>query len=95
MLLLLLPQVFVNDPRRVRIVCDLLERNGLVAAPLAGDSSRDDRKEARTRPPARAPACAFARPCVCARVRACGVRACGGDSPLREAGARESALTRN
>lgn len=37
--------IFVNDPHRVEIVCDKLLEMGIVAAPLHGDSSKDDRKE--------------------------------------------------
>ena len=36
--------IFVNDPHRVDIVCQQLLEMNLVAAPLSGDSSKDDRK---------------------------------------------------
>ena len=36
--------VFVNDPHRVEIVCDKLLEMGIIAAPLHGESSKDDRK---------------------------------------------------
>lgn len=41
--------VFVNDPYRVELVCDKLLEMGMVAAPLHGDSSKDDRKEVLAR----------------------------------------------
>lgn len=41
--------VFVNDPYRVEIVCEKLLEMGLVAAPLHGDSTKDDRKEVLAR----------------------------------------------
>ena len=37
--------IFVNDPHRVEVVVRELYEMGLVAAPLHGDSSKDDRKE--------------------------------------------------
>lgn len=36
--------IFVNDPHRVEVVCEKLLEMGLIAAPLHGDSSKDDRK---------------------------------------------------
>ena len=36
--------VFVNDPHRVEVICEQLQEQGLVAAPLHGESSKDDRK---------------------------------------------------
>lgn len=36
--------IFVNDPHRVEIVAGKLFEYGLIAAPLHGDSSKDDRK---------------------------------------------------
>ncbi len=36
--------IFVNDPHRVEVVCEKLMEMNLVAAPLHGDSSKDDRK---------------------------------------------------
>ena len=36
--------VFVNDPRRVESLCKSLFDAGIIAAPLHGDSSKDDRK---------------------------------------------------
>lgn len=36
--------IFVNDPKRVMGVCKELEIAGIVAAPLHGDTSKDDRK---------------------------------------------------
>jgi superfamily II DNA/RNA helicase len=41
--------IFVNDPHRVEIVCEKLLEMGIIAAPLHGDSSKDDRKEILTR----------------------------------------------
>ncbi|EKX45973.1 hypothetical protein GUITHDRAFT_70940, partial [Guillardia theta CCMP2712] len=41
--------VFVNDQRRVDIICDKLFENGLIAAPLKGDESKEDRKEVMRR----------------------------------------------
>jgi superfamily II DNA/RNA helicase len=41
--------IFVNDPYRVGIVCDQLYENGIIAAPLAGESSKEDRKEVMVR----------------------------------------------
>ena len=41
--------IFVNDPHRVQVVADQLLDMGLVAAPLHGDSSKDDRKEILSR----------------------------------------------
>lgn len=41
--------IFVNDPYRVKaLVSDLLQR-GIIAAPLSGESSKDDRKEVMRR----------------------------------------------
>lgn len=37
--------IFVNDPHRVEIVAEKLLEMNLIAAPLHGDSSKDDRKE--------------------------------------------------
>ena len=37
--------VFVNDPHRVEVLSEQLTAEGFVAAPLHGDSSKDDRKE--------------------------------------------------
>lgn len=36
--------IFVNDPHRVQVVCDQLLEMSLVAAPLHGDTSKEDRK---------------------------------------------------
>ena len=36
--------IFVNDPHRVEVLCDKLLELGIVAAPLHGDASKDDRK---------------------------------------------------
>lgn len=36
--------IFVNDPHRVEIICDQLLEMGMIAAPLHGESSKDDRK---------------------------------------------------
>jgi superfamily II DNA/RNA helicase len=36
--------IFVNDPKRVMGVCRELELAGIVAAPLHGDTNKDDRK---------------------------------------------------
>ena len=41
--------VFVNDQRRVGIVCDQLLENGIIAAPLTGEESRGDRTEVMRR----------------------------------------------
>eukprot|EP01042_Synura_sphagnicola_P001755 gene1755-2058_t len=41
--------VFVNDPHRVEVICEQLQEQGLVAAPLHGESSKDDRKEVLAR----------------------------------------------
>lgn len=41
--------VFVNDPYRVEIICEKLLEMGLIAAPLHGDTSKDDRKEILSR----------------------------------------------
>jgi ATP-dependent RNA helicase DeaD len=41
--------VFVNDPYRVEIICRELGEMGLIAAPLHGDSTKEDRKEIITR----------------------------------------------
>ncbi|KAJ1383139.1 P-loop containing nucleoside triphosphate hydrolase protein, partial [Ochromonadaceae sp. CCMP2298] len=41
--------VFVNEPHRVEVVCRELGDMGLVAAPLHGDSTKEDRKEIITR----------------------------------------------
>jgi superfamily II DNA/RNA helicase len=43
-----LPQqvlVFVKDARKVKIVVDRLERNGIIAAPLSGDDDKTDRAD--------------------------------------------------
>ena len=37
--------IFVNDPHRVEIVCDKLLEMGIIAAPLHGDTNKDDRKD--------------------------------------------------
>jgi superfamily II DNA/RNA helicase len=37
--------VFVNDPHRVEVLCEQLLADGFLAAPLHGESSKDDRKE--------------------------------------------------
>jgi superfamily II DNA/RNA helicase len=37
--------IFVNSPHRVETVCEKLLEMGVVAAPLHGDSSKDDRRE--------------------------------------------------
>jgi len=37
--------IFVNDPHRVEVVVRELHEMGLIAAPLHGDSSKEDRKE--------------------------------------------------
>ena len=37
--------IFVNDPRRVVGLCRDLEIAGIIAAPLHGDTNKDDRKE--------------------------------------------------
>jgi superfamily II DNA/RNA helicase len=37
--------IFVNDPYRVEIVYEKLLEMGFIAAPLHGESSKDDRKE--------------------------------------------------
>jgi superfamily II DNA/RNA helicase len=37
--------IFVNDPYRVNIIVDKLAENGIIAAPLHGDTSKEDRKE--------------------------------------------------
>jgi superfamily II DNA/RNA helicase len=36
--------IFVNDPHRVEIVYEKLLEMGFIAAPLHGDTSKDDRK---------------------------------------------------
>ena len=36
--------IFVNDPHRVEIIYEKLLEMGFVAAPLHGESSKDDRK---------------------------------------------------
>ncbi len=36
--------IFVNDPHRVKIVTEKLLEMGIIAAPLHGESSKDDRK---------------------------------------------------
>lgn len=36
--------IFVNDPYRVEVICKDLARSGIVAAPLHGEASKDDRK---------------------------------------------------
>lgn len=41
--------IFVNDPHRVEIVCEKLLEMGMIAAPLHGETSKDDRKEILTR----------------------------------------------
>eukprot|EP01038_Epipyxis_sp_PR26KG_P004250 gene4250-6029_t len=41
--------IFVNDPHRVEIICEKLLEMGIIAAPLHGDSSKDDRKEVLAR----------------------------------------------
>jgi ATP-dependent RNA helicase DeaD len=41
--------VFVNDQRRVGVICDQLYENGIIAAPLTGEESRDDRREVMRR----------------------------------------------
>lgn len=41
--------IFVNDPYRVEIITEQLLEMGLVAAPLHGDSTKDDRKEILSR----------------------------------------------
>lgn len=41
--------IFVNDPYRVEIICEKLLEIGMVAAPLHGESSKDDRKEVLVR----------------------------------------------
>jgi len=41
--------IFVNDPHRVEIVCDKLLEMGLIAAPLHGETSKEDRKEILSR----------------------------------------------
>ena len=41
--------IFVNDPHRVEIICDKLLEMNMVAAPLHGDTSKEDRKEILTR----------------------------------------------
>lgn len=37
--------IFVNDPHRVEIICEQLLDMGMVAAPLHGESSKEDRKD--------------------------------------------------
>jgi ATP-dependent RNA helicase DeaD len=37
--------IFVNSPHRVQVVCDQLLEKGIIAAPLHGESSKDDRKQ--------------------------------------------------
>jgi ATP-dependent RNA helicase DeaD len=37
--------IFVNDPHRVELLCEQLLEMGMIAAPLHGDTSKDDRKE--------------------------------------------------
>ena len=37
--------IFVNDPHRVEIVCEKLLEMGIIAAPLHGDTNKDDRKD--------------------------------------------------
>ncbi len=37
--------IFVNDPYRVELICEKLLEMGMIAAPLHGDTSKDDRKE--------------------------------------------------
>ena len=41
--------IFVNDPYRVEIVCNKLLEMGIVAAPLHGETAKDDRKDILTR----------------------------------------------
>ena len=41
--------IFVNDPYRVELICEKLLEMGMIAAPLHGDTSKDDRKEILTR----------------------------------------------
>ena len=41
--------IFVNDPHRVEIVCEKLLEMGMIAAPLHGETSKDDRKEILSR----------------------------------------------
>ena len=36
--------IFVNDPHRVEIIYEKLLEMGFIAAPLHGESSKDDRK---------------------------------------------------
>lgn len=36
--------IFVNDPHRVEVICDQLLEMGMIAAPLHGESSKEDRK---------------------------------------------------
>ena len=36
--------IFVNDPHRVQVVCEKLAEMNLVAAPLSGESTKEDRK---------------------------------------------------
>ena len=41
--------IFVNDPHRVEIIYQQLIDMGFIAAPLHGETSKDDRKEILTR----------------------------------------------
>eukprot|EP01036_Dinobryon_divergens_P027404 gene27404-36176_t len=41
--------IFVNDPHRVEVLYEQLIAEGFIAAPLHGDSSKDDRKEILSR----------------------------------------------
>eukprot|EP00802_Teleaulax_amphioxeia_P005510 Tamp_05514.p1 GENE.Tamp_05514~~Tamp_05514.p1 ORF type:complete len:514 (+),score=129.30 Tamp_05514:828-2369(+) len=41
--------VFVNEQHRVGVLCDQLYENGIIAAPLTGEESRDDRTEVMRR----------------------------------------------
>jgi ATP-dependent RNA helicase DeaD len=41
--------VFVNDQHRVGIICSQLLENGIIAAPLTGEESRNDRQEVMRR----------------------------------------------
>jgi superfamily II DNA/RNA helicase len=36
--------IFVNEPRRVELLCSQLAESGIIAAPLHGDASKEDRK---------------------------------------------------
>lgn len=41
--------VFVNEPRRVQVVCDKLLEQGIIAAPLTGETSKEDRTDVMRR----------------------------------------------